>query len=247
MTQSCPVRRGEGAARCVQRGRPDKGAVARRGQTGQPAQTGLPAAFAHRGRDRLARVFGLVEAGGDPGARLCSRTTGNRQRQPIRLGKRLRTRIRQTRPASDLHRTRCNCHREFSPVDLQMRCRQQDPTVCSVLSPTPAAISGNSAEDANWAAKATRVHCPRVRSGRSLGLTQSCPIRPRGPHAYRGHASPVVDQTWDQGGGATLRRGVLGGILGRRRGLRRARDHCARDSYPVVRVSLAQGFLVWRS
>ena len=43
------------------------------------------------------------------------------------------------------------------------------------------AISGNSAEDANWAARATRVHCPSVRPGRSVGLTQSCPVRPRRP------------------------------------------------------------------
>ena len=68
----------------------------------------------------------------------------------------------------------------------------------------------------------------------------SCPDAPSTPTVV--HASPVpgylAAPRWHPSL-PTLERGVVAAHPCRRRGLRRARDRCARDSYPSVRVSLA--------
>ena len=198
LTQSCHIGRCEGAARCVQHGRPDKGALARRDRTGQPARAGLPAASARcgaasarRGSERLARVSRLAKDGSDARACVCPWIAGNRQRQPLRVGKRLRARFRQTRPAGDLHRTRCNYRRGLSPGDLQMRCRQQDPTVCSVLCGLRARYPATRRKTRPGLLERPASTAPAVRSGRSVGVDPivSYPAPPPAPTVV--HASPV--------------------------------------------------------
>ena len=82
--------------------------------------------------NRVARVSGFAEARTDLRACMHPRTARHRQRPPVRIAKRLRARFRQTRPAGDLHRTRCDCHCGFSRDDLQ-RCAARQETPSSVL------------------------------------------------------------------------------------------------------------------
>jgi hypothetical protein len=72
-------------------------------------------------------------------------------------------------------------------------------------------------------------------------LTQSCPVRARRPHVAwpmraRCRSTPrhKVDPSCHLAGAYST------AYPCRRRGLRRVRDRCARDSYPTVRVSPAQ-------
>ena len=93
----------------------------------------------------------------------------------------------------------------------------------------------------------TRPPTQLVRSRRTGGgdaapdcgqLTQSCPIRPRRPHVRWPMRARCRRTSRHQGGTCVvhLGRGYLAAHPCRRRGLRRARDRCARDSCPSVRV-----------
>ena len=89
-----------------------------------------------------------------------------------------------------------------------------------------------------------------TRSGRfaPVGIDPivSCTAPPATPTVA--HASPVLGVP--RGTRVELRchlGGILGGTPCRRRGLRRARDRCARDSYPTCEPLSRSVFLVWRS
>ena len=90
-----------------------------------------------------------------------------------------------------------------------------------------------------------------TRSGRfaPVGIDPNrVPYRPAG-HTYRGPYEPGARSTPRHQGGTFVSHlgGILGGTPCRRRGPRRARDRCARDSYPTCEPLSRSVFLVWRS
>ena len=174
-------------------GRPDKGAMARRGRTGlcQPEPVTLPPLLLAEPPRPVAGITASGESSWFRGSlercsRLrasldCSRspapTRSHQPASPARVSDR-------ARPAGDLHRTRRDRHRGFPPDDLIDRCRQHEhPTVRSMLRCLRPRSPADSAEGASWAVRAANrgrlVVCPRsppARLTRRLGPWMPQPV-----------------------------------------------------------------------